>query len=507
MSVNQFGDKQENVKSESQEETLKRLISEIEQNKIKTKKQEKRLKENKFYIIGILIIILFGIISFLIVRIQLKKSRNATSLLKENREILLKKNYEITLQHQEIKSQSDQLYEINDDLMQLKTAIDETDNAVVILDKDGNFEWGNKGFDKLYDIDFKAFTEKYPNILDASKNSSNFETMSKVIKNCIQYRTSGSYEFSTFNKSGDKIWIQTNIKAVLDLSGNIQNLIVIDTDISEKVKVGRLLEQKNYELEKQKEEIDSSLRYAQTIQKAILPVPLAMRKNHDFFLIYLPKDIVSGDFYWFSDQKDNPYTFFAIVDCTGHGVPGAFMSMIGARLLNFIVNEKNIWEPAQILEQMHISVKIALKQSLSGNRDGMDISLCRIEKKNNGDNKIVFSGAKQSIYYFKSQQEELIKVRGDNKTIGGHHYENVEFTNKSFTLTENDMLYLLTDGYIDQNSPKGKKIGSPGVVNVLHKIALLPLIQQKEILLKYLNSHKKTVNQRDDITFLGIKIE
>ncbi|MCF6364685.1 MAG: tetratricopeptide repeat protein [Bacteroidales bacterium] len=492
---------------ESQEKELKRLNAETELNKIKAEKQEQKLKKNKFYIIGTIFFVIIGIISFLIVQIQLRKNRKATALLQKNRQILLKKNYEITLQNEEIKNQTEQLYAINDDLMQLKTAIDETDNAVVILDKNGNFEWGNKGFDRLYDVNFEEFRAKYPGILDASKKSSNYDTMSKVIKKCIKYKTSGSYEFSTFNKKGEKIWIQTNIKAVTDLSGNIMNLIVIDTDVSEKVKTGRILEQKNYELEKQKEEIDSSLRYAQTIQKAILPAPLTMRKNHDFFLVYLPKDIVSGDFYWFSDQKNSPYTFFAVVDCTGHGVPGAFMSMIGARLLNFIVNEKNISDPADILEQMHVSVKIALKQNLSGNKDGMDISLCRIEKKSNSSVNIVFSGAKQSVYYYKTKQKKLIKIRGDVKTIGGHYYDDAEFSNKSFRLEQNDMLYLLTDGYIDQDSPEGKKIGSAGVAGLLNKIGLLPLKQQKEIMIKLLNSHKKDVYQRDDITFLGIKIE
>jgi len=492
---------------ESQEKELKRLNAETELNKIKAEKQEQKLKKNKFYITGIIIFVILGVISFLIVQIQFRKNKKATALLQKNRKILLKKNYEITLQNEEIRNQTEQLYAINDDLMQLKTAIDETDNAVVILDKEGNFEWGNKGFDRLYDVNFEDFRQKFPNILDASKKSSNYETMSKVIKKCIKYKTSGSYEFSTFSKSGEKIWIQTNIKAVTDLSGNIMNLIVIDTDISDKVKIGRILEQKNYELEKQKEEIDSSLRYAQTIQKAILPAPLTMRKNHDFFLIYLPKDIVSGDFYWFSNQKNSPFTFFAVVDCTGHGVPGAFMSMIGARLLNFIVNERKISAPAEILEQMHISVKIALKQNLSGNKDGMDISLCRIEKKTNGSTNIVFSGAKQSIYYYKNKQKKLIKIRGDVKTIGGHYYDDAEFSNKSFRLKQDDMLYLLTDGFIDQDSPEGKKIGSPGVAGLLNKIGTLPLKQQKEIMIKFLDSHKKNVHQRDDITFLGIKIE
>jgi len=489
----------------SQKNELEHLTSETRLNNIVSQKQKEELRNDKFIFAGILLISIIIIIAFLIVQLQLRKNKKATMLLKENRKLLLKKNYEITLQNNEIKSQTEQLYGINDDLMQLKTAIDETDNAVVILDKYGNFEWGNKGFNKLYDIDFNDFIKKYPNILDASKNSSNYKQMSSIIKKCINKKTSGSYEFSTFNRSGKKIWIQTNIKAITDISGNIQNLIVIDTDISDQVKVGRLLEQKNYKLEKQKEEIDASLRYAQAIQKAILPAPLSMRKNNDFFLIYLPKDIVSGDFYWFSDPKDSPYTFFAVVDCTGHGVPGAFMSMIGARMLNFIVSEKNVYDPAEILEQMHISVNIALKQKDSGNRDGMDISLCRIKKTKNNEKEIVFSGAKHSIYF--SKNNELIRLRGDNKTIGGQYYDEIKFTNKKIKLSSNDMLYMLTDGYIDQDSSDGKKIGSPNVFKLLGKITDLPLKQQKRILIKYLYLHKNKVNQRDDITFLGIKIE
>lgn len=503
--LNKIAKQKAKLDFQSQKAELQQLKSQTELNNIISQKQKEALKNDKFIFLGTTIILIIGLISFLIVKIQLDKKKKATKLLKENRKLLLKKNYEITLQNNEIKSQTEQLYGINDDLMQLKTAIDETDNVVVILDKEGNFEWGNKGFDRLYDIDFNDFIKKYPNILDASKNSSNYEMMSSVIKKCINEKASGSYEFSTFNRSGKKIWIQTNIKAVTDISGNIQNIIVIDTDISEKVQVGRLLEQKNFKLEKQKEEIDASLRYAQTIQKAILPAPLTMRKDNDFFLIYLPKDIVSGDFYWFSDPKDSPYTFFAVVDCTGHGVPGAFMSMIGARMLNFIVSEKNIYDPAEILEQMHISVNVALKQKDTGNKDGMDISICRFEKTTSKQKSIVFSGAKQSIYYYKNNR--LTRLRGDNKTIGGHFYDEVEFTNKKFTLSSNDMIYMLTDGYIDQDSPNGKKIGSPNIFKLLKKVAPYPLKQQKHVLLEFLNSHKEKTHQRDDITFLGIKID
>ena len=492
---------------DTKEYEIDKLQTENELNRIKSEKQKQRLKFNKYIFLGIFIIILIGLFFMFLILRQLRHKKRINSSLNKNRKAILEKNNEITQQNEEIKAQTDQLYEINEDLLRLKTAVDETDNAVVILDKHGNFEWGNKGFDNLYDIPFNEFIKIYPNIFDALKKSSNYKEILKVIKNCIKNKTSGSYEFSTFNPAGEKIWIQTSIKAITDLSGDIQNIIIIDTDISEKVKNNRLMIMKSYELEKQREEINASLRYAQNIQKAILPAPLNMRKNNDFFLIYLPKDIVSGDFYWFSDKKESPYTYFAVIDCTGHGVPGAFMSMIGARILNSVVNEKGITMPSKILEEMHISVKITLKQKITGNRDGMDISLCRIEKKGKGVKEIVFSGAKQTVFHYNSKKNILNKLRGDIKTIGGHYYDKVNFTDKKIKVSSNDVLYLFTDGYIDQDSPSGKKIGSVNLAEILSKIASLPLSEQKEYLLKTFNSHKKDVNQRDDITFLGIKIE
>jgi len=331
--------------------------------------------------------------------------------------------------------------------------------------------------------------------------------MSRVIKKTIKNKTSGSYEFSTLNSKGEKIWIKTNIKAVTDLRGDIQNIIVIDTDITDKVKTGRLLEIRNHELERQKEEIDSGLRYAKTIQNAILPVMSNMKKNNEFFLIYLPRDIVSGDFYWYLKKEDSPYTFYAVVDCTGHGVPGAFMSMIGARLLNYIVSEKNIHLPSEILEQLNISVKIALKQKLSGNKDGMDISIVRFEKTPDNKTKIYFSGAKQSIFIYKNKEKKIIKLRGDIKSIGGFFDDDISFTNKKIIGESGDIIYLFSDGIIDQNSSAGKKIGTPGFQKMLEQISSFPIKNQKEMLLKMLKKHQVNTTQRDDITILGIKIE
>lgn len=490
-----------------QQKKIKSLNFENKTNKIIQEHQSERIRNITWIIIAAFIIILLIILLSIYIFRQLRIKNKLFDAIKKNQKKLLEKNYEIIQQNEEIKSQTEQLYQINDDLMQLKTAIDETDNAVVILDKYGNFEWGNKGFDELYDINFNEFIKKYPNILDASKKSSNYVEMARVIKNTIENKTSGNYEFSTLNKKGKKIWIKTNIKAITDIKGDIQNIIVIDTDITDKVETSRLLEIKNHELEKKSEEINSSLRYAKTIQNAILPTPGNMKLKNNLFLIYLPKDIVSGDFYWFSAKENPRYNFYAVVDCTGHGVPGAFMSMIGVRLLSYLVNEKNINLPSEILEQMNISVKLALQQKLSGNKDGMDISLIRLENTPDNKTKIIFSGAKQSLFIYSKKDNKINKIRGDIKTIGGYFDDDIPFTNKKFTCEKGDIIYLLSDGIIDQNSVNGKKIGTSGFKNILSEIAELPLKEQKESIIEILNKHKKNTNQRDDITILGIKIE
>ncbi len=479
----------------------------VKQKILLRKTQREQINLITYLLVSFIFILLITLIFLFRFYKKFKLKDRLYSSIKENRKILLEKSSEAIQQNEEIKSQTEQLYQINEDLMQLKTAIDETDNAVVILDKEGNFEWGNKGFDKLYDTNFQDFIKESPNIFDASKKSTNYVEMSRVIRNTIKNKTSGSYEFSTLNKSGKKIWIKTNIKAVTDLKGEIQSIIVIDTDITDKVQTGRLLEMKNYELEKQREEINSSLRYAKTIQNAILPTFGNMSLKNEFFLIYLPKDIVSGDFYWFSAKEDSPYTFYAVVDCTGHGVPGAFMSMIGARLLNYIVTERNIHLPSEILEQMNVSVKLALKQKLSGNKDGMDISLIRLEKTPDNKTEVIFSGAKQSLFIYSKVKNTVTKIRGDIKTIGGYFDDDIPFTNKKIICEKDDIIYLLSDGIIDQNSPEGKKIGTARFQKILTEIAELPLNEQKEKIIEILNNHKKNTNQRDDITILGIKID
>lgn len=270
----------------------------------------------------------------------------------------------------------------------------------------------------------------------------------------------------------------------------------------------------NKAIEKQNEDIKASIYYALTIQNAMLPIHQEIIKYHNYFIIYLPKDIVAGDFYWFtniSERKRNcDMSFIAVVDCTGHGVPGGFLSMIGSRILGTIVNENHIYDPDKILRRMDKNLRTALRQEHTEIDDGMDVCLCRIEKerdpdgKQNGQVKLVFSGARRPLYIINSNGIEMI--RGDRKTIGGRFNTEMEFTKKEYLLNRGDRIYLTTDGITDQNSPERDKFGINRLMDILSRTGGLNMERQKQILEEELLGFMKYEKQRDDITVLGVEL-
>ncbi|MGD2034681.1 MAG: SpoIIE family protein phosphatase, partial [Bacteroidales bacterium] len=276
------------------------------------------------------------------------------------------------------------------------------------------------------------------------------------------------------------------------------------------VRANKKINQQRLWLERQNKEIRASIRYANTIQQAILPGISEIQKHFDPFIIYMPKDIVSGDFYWISSQENKQKTvvYFAIVDCTGHGVPGAFMSMIGSRLLDEIVNEKMISSPAEILGLMNMMIRSALRQEETDNNDGMDLALCKFEIAPGKKHKLTFSGAKRPLYVIKNKENRLISHRGDRKSIGGYSLSKREasFTNYDIELEKGDMIYLFSDGIIDQNSPERKKFGRVRLEEALVDCAKLNPDEQKNILEQRLKEYMQNEDQRDDITLAGLKI-
>ncbi|MGB0524705.1 MAG: SpoIIE family protein phosphatase [Flammeovirgaceae bacterium] len=257
---------------------------------------------------------------------------------------------------------------------------------------------------------------------------------------------------------------------------------------------------------KQKQLIDS-LRYAEQIQEAILPTTEDLNsyfENH--FVIYRPSQVVSGDFYWVTRRKSK--IFIGVADCTGHGVPGAFMSMIGHSLLNKIVVQSKVLDPAVILDVLHLEVQAALQQGKGKmNEDGMDVAICSIELgSTNQMRKITFAGARQGLAY--TDDNTMTYIPGTKRSIGGKRSarSTKAFETHHFEIKQGEKLYLFSDGFADQHNLQGEKYGKKTVLKLLTHVSAAPFDSQKNFLLEELETHQQTQEQRDDITVLGVKI-
>ena len=256
-------------------------------------------------------------------------------------------------------------------------------------------------------------------------------------------------------------------------------------------------------LDLQNKKINASIQYAQNIQRAILPVKNQIKNLFDSFIIYKPKDIVSGDFYWFARLKDK--AFLAAVDCTGHGVPGAFMSMIGNSSLNEIVLEKQVTEPSKILSLLNEKIIESLRQDETENNDGMDVCFISIDLKTK---EIAFSGAKRPLFIYNKKTSILDEIKGDRISIGGvkNNKKGEAFNNHIIKAETGDILYLSSDGITDQNNPERKRFGSSKLKEIIMENISAPMEAQQEAIEKELNEFQKNEEQRDDITLIGIKI-
>jgi len=268
------------------------------------------------------------------------------------------------------------------------------------------------------------------------------------------------------------------------------------------------LERTFQDLQSTTDRLNSNIKYAQRVQEVVLPNENLLQSffsNH--FILYLPKDIVSGDFYWFTilenTTKETAKAIFVLSDCTGHGVAGAFMSMIGNTLLYETIETQKITDPAKILHNLHLLIQKVLHQQDGQNRDGMDISVCLLEKQADSTVKTTFAGAKTSILY--TENGKLVKKSGDRMFIGGEFKHTEHFTNHTFMLGKNELLYLYSDGYADQNDHLRNRLGSVAFTNTLAQNKHLPLAQQHKVLSETLQAHQGKETQRDDITVVGLR--
>jgi len=258
------------------------------------------------------------------------------------------------------------------------------------------------------------------------------------------------------------------------------------------------------EIEAKNRHIEDSIRYAKRIQNAILPPDqYVSRLFPDYFIFYLPKDIVSGDFYWVSHSGDK--VFIAAVDCTGHGVPGAFMSIVGHDRLNYAVNVEEARSPADILNSLNKGVTETLRQTRTEItvKDGMDISLLSIDF---GKNKLEYAGAFNPLYHIRDK--ELQVVLADKFPVGTFIGEELnQFTNHELNLKPGDVLYVFSDGYYDQfGGPNNKKFMSKRFRELLTEIHSLSMSKQKQALSEHMKDWMGENQQVDDILVIGIRI-
>jgi len=255
-------------------------------------------------------------------------------------------------------------------------------------------------------------------------------------------------------------------------------------------------------ISEQKQDITDSIEYAYRIQSAIFPTHDDIKLIiNEYFILYKPRDIVSGDFYWVG--KQNEKLIILAADCTGHGVPGAFMSMLGIAFLNEIVNKEIITRPSEILNKLRDKIIKALKQKgkIGEQRDGMDVAVITIDL----ENKILkFAGANNPLYLIRNN--ELIEQKG-NKMPVSIYYKMDGFTTHEIPINKGDNIYIFTDGYADQfGGPKGKKFKYKAFKELLRNNANKPMNEQKEILDKTLINWQGKNSQIDDILIIGIKI-
>ena len=366
------------------------------------------------------------------------------------------------------------------------------------LEAKPNYRWKLDG----YDSDWEDWTTKnevrYTNLQEGDYS---FILQSKDIYGNISKEV--SYSFSVRPPWHRTIWAY--IAYLLFFIAFVWGAIEFSTRSLKKIireATAEIRAQKD-DIEEKNQDIMSSIRYAQRIQEAVSPQKKQMDKVFpEHFVLWKPRDIVSGDFYWMMQKEGK--AIIAAADCTGHGVPGAFMSIMGISFLNEIANNKDVKTGAEALNQLRTNVITSLNQegSETDTKDGMDISLCVYDF----DNMMMqFAGAYNPLYMIRDGELSIIKA--DRMPIGVHDRDKNSFTNMEFSMHKGDMYYILSDGYIDQfGGPKGKKFMTKRFKQLILDIHTKPMEEQKEILWQTILEWRGEIEQIDDIIIIGIKV-
>jgi serine phosphatase RsbU (regulator of sigma subunit) len=373
--------------------------------------------------------------------------------------------------------------------------LNELQNLVVVASPHGQLKYVNN-------YTFELLGLNYPdkNLFGYRKQINNAKHITHEIlveyDSCKRKQTKNSFEKKLIGANGQTHWIMWNVS--LSTEGNF---VGIGYDITDKKLAEISLQQKSYLLEQQQKDVISSIQYAQRIQESILPDVSKLKKYFaGAFVLYKPRDYVSGDFYWTTRQGDN--IFIAVADCTGHGVPGAMMAIMGNAFLNNTVRKHSFIDCDTILYELDREIQVNLNQKKNGARDGMDISIIRL---NIVTKELQFSGAMRGIFVF--HKNELHEIRAAKYPLGFFDDIEKQFFNTEITLNKGDRIYLTTDGYADQfGGENDKKFNKKQFRELLYALKEMPMDEQQHYVDYVLQNWQQQTEQTDDVTVFGLEI-
>ncbi len=379
------------------------------------------------------------------------------------------------------------------ELERLSIVVEKMNEAVIITDALGKVEYYNKSLVRNSGYTTEEFELTYKDRMHLQQLTSRND-IQNIIDGFKIDLTPFLYESQHMKKDGTTMWTAASLSPVYNKENELTKIIVVYTDVDKIKEFSNQLAEKN-------KEITDSINYAKMIQDALLPSESILHDVfNDYFIFFKPKDIVSGDFYWFEDL--NGFSVLVLADCTGHGVPGAFMSMMGSNFLTNIITDKGIVSTSEALTILDEKVKSALESENHTSRDGMDIVFMVYNKKTN---QLDFSGGNNSIFILRGG--ELSKYRGDRFSIGSDGLDNKKFSEENIQLQSGDIVYTFTDGYKDQfGGPQGKKFMQKHLLDIIKINGNKTLKEQKTILENSLSDWMEGYEQVDDISIMAFKV-
>ncbi len=364
--------------------------------------------------------------------------------------------------------------------------------------------------------DFKNALKFYEVNTKMSDSLRNLDSEKAAIKAQLQYEKDKAA--ISFQKQHQIDQLQINRRAVESKANRMRIiglsvgfvlllglLILVIKNLKQKQRTNELIQRQKQEIQLINEEINQSIDYAEMIQTAVLPKLAIQDLFPDAFILFKPKNVVSGDFFWM--EKNDRYKIISACDCTGHGIPGAFISMIGTILLNEIYNSKKLIHPNEVLTELDRLIRLTLGQENENARlkDGMDIAYCVFDHL---ENTLYFSGANNPLWLIRNaNSEEIVEIKGDKIPIGGDSETQKEFTLHSLPLEKGDAFFIFSDGYADQfGGEKGKKLLRANFKNLLLSIKDHDMTRQQQLIDDYFENWKSGYEQVDDVCVIGVRV-